>query len=221
MHISWRLWLRILLIVMAAMLIWVRFAPRRHPNQLINKPVTDLAATSPLNRPGGGESPENAYEVYSALYQARMQEPLAFAENSVTDIPQVNGSCLKPRTSDEREMTEAFVAANRQSHRWQQKFTIRQGYRLLPRGEVDHALTCLATHNRQDTAECENYKELRVVRFLGIPGFNQPHTRALVSVIKSCGGSCGSGGIFAVESKDGTWQRLPTTDFTRDCSWMY
>jgi hypothetical protein len=43
----------------------------------------------------------------------------------------------------------------------------------------------------------------------------------LVSVIKSCGHLCGSGGIFAVEKMGGTWQRSPNSDFTRDCSWMY
>ena len=32
----------------------------------------------------------------SALYQAPMQEPLVFSEDSLTDIPQVNGSCLRP-----------------------------------------------------------------------------------------------------------------------------
>ena len=32
--------------------------------------ITDLAATSPLNQPGGGVAPAEAYEVYSALYQA-------------------------------------------------------------------------------------------------------------------------------------------------------
>ena len=31
-----------------------------------------------------------------AFYQAPLQVPLPFAENSVTDIPQVDGSCLKP-----------------------------------------------------------------------------------------------------------------------------
>ena len=49
----------------------------------------------PLNQSGGGPAPADAYEVYSALYQAPMQEPLAFAEDSVTDIPQVNGNCLR------------------------------------------------------------------------------------------------------------------------------
>ena len=41
----------------------------------------------PMNAPGGGPAPEEAYEIYSALYQAPMPEALAFAENSVTDIP--------------------------------------------------------------------------------------------------------------------------------------
>jgi hypothetical protein len=37
---------------------------------------------------------------------------LVFAENLVTDIPQVNGSCLKPSTPEEREMTDVYVVAN-------------------------------------------------------------------------------------------------------------
>jgi len=174
----------------------------------------------PLNQPGGGVAPTEAYEVYSALYQTPMHELLVFSADSLTDIPQVNGNCLRPSTPQEREMTDAFVAANQQSHRWEQKFSIPQGYRLLPHSKLEQAQTCLATHMRDD-ARCESYKQLRYVRFLGIPGFDHAHTRALVSVIKSCGHLCGSGGIFAVEKAGGTWQRPVTTDFTRDCSWIY
>ncbi len=44
-------------------------------------------------------------------------------------------------------MTDAFVAANQQSHRWEQKFSIRQGYRLLAHNEVAQVQMCLATHS--------------------------------------------------------------------------
>lgn len=159
----------------------------------------------PLNQSGGGPAPAEAYDVYSALYQAPMPETLAFAEDSLTDVPQVNGNCLRPATPQEQEMTVAFVAANRQSHRWERKFSIPQGYGLVPQGDLGRA----------------DHKQFHYVRLLGVPGFNHAHTRALVSVIKSCGHLCGSGGIFAVEKMGGTWQRSPTTDFTRDCSWMY
>jgi hypothetical protein len=220
MHGSWRLWLRVLLVVIAVVLIWVRIASLHRPKTSATKPITDLAATSPLNQPGGGTVPAEAYEVYSGLYRTPMQEPLVFAQDTVTDIPQVDGSCLKPSTPEEHEMADDFVAANRQSHRWEQKFSIAQGYRLLSRSENAQAQSCLTTHGR-DVAACQNYKELRYVRFLGVPGFDRAHTRALVSVIKNCGGFCGSGGIFAVEKTAGTWQRSATTDFTRNCSWMY
>jgi hypothetical protein len=40
-------------------------------------------------------------------------------------------------------------------------------------------------------------------------------------VIRSCGAQCGSGGIFEVDKSGKTWQRSPTTAFTRDCSWIY
>jgi hypothetical protein len=210
----------VFLVVVAVALVRVRIASLRHAHTPATKPMTDLGATMPLNQPGGGVAPAEAYEVYSALYQAPMPEPLAFSEDSATDIPQVNGSCLRPATPQEHEMTDAFVAANQQSHRWEQKFSIAQGYRLLPHSELAQAQTCLATHGR-DAAQCENYKQLRYVRFLGVPGFDHAHTRALVSVIKKCGGMCGSGGIFAVEKMGATWQRSVTTDFTRDCSWMY
>jgi hypothetical protein len=219
MRISWRLWLRIILLVVAVVLVWTRFVGHRHP-KTVTQPITDLAATSPLNQPGGEAIPAEAYEIYSGLYQAPMQEPLVFAQNSVTDIPQVNGSCLKPSTPEEHEITDAFVAANRQSHHWDRHFSIAQGYRLLPHNEVGEVLSCLATHGR-DVTRCESYKQIKFVRFLGVPGIDHTHTRALVSVIKSCGGFCGNGGIFAVEKKGGTWQRSATTDFTRDCSWMY
>jgi hypothetical protein len=220
MRFSWRLGFRMLLVAVAVALLWVRIGSLRHARTPANKPMTDLGATMPLNQPGGGAAPAEAYEVYSALYQAPMHEPLAFSEDSATDIPQVNGSCLRPTTPQEHEMTDAFVAANQQSHRWEQKFSIAQGYRLLPHSELAQVQTCQATHGR-DAARCESYKQLRYVRFLGVPGFDHARTRALVSVIKNCGGMCGGGGIFAVEKVGGTWQRSVTTDFTRDCSWMY
>jgi hypothetical protein len=219
-QLSWRLWLRIGLVVIAVVLLLVRLAPFHRTKAPAQKAITDLAATSPLNQPSNGIAPADTYEVYSGIYQTPSPDPLAFAESSITDIPQVDGSCLKPSTAQEKEMTDAFVAANRQSHRWEQKFSIAQGYRLLPRAEVTDALNCIATHGR-DAGACESYKQLRYVRFLGVPGFDQAHTRALVSVIKSCGGDCGNGGIFAVEKSGDTWQRSPTTDFTRNCSWMY
>ncbi len=219
-HRSWRFWLRICLLGIAIVLLLVRLAPFRHVKAPPTQHIADLAATSPLNQPGDGVAPADAYEVYSGIYRTSSPDPLAFAENSITDIPQVDGSCLKPSTPEEHEMADAFVAANRQSHRWEQKFSIAQGYRLLPRAEIAKAQSCLATHGR-DAAACESYKQLRYVRFLGVPGFDQAHTHALASVIKSCGGFCGNGGIFAVEKIDGSWQRSPTTDFTRNCSWMY
>jgi hypothetical protein len=210
-----------LLFAMAAVtLLWVGIASLRHAKTPHTGPATDLGATMPLNQPGGGAAPTEAYAVYSALYQSPMQEPLVFSEDSLTDIPQVNGSCLRPASPQEHEMAGAFVAANQQSHRWEQKFLIPQGYRLLPHSELALAETCVATH-RREVASCESYQQLRYVRLLGVPGFNHAHTQALVSVIKSCGHLCGSGGIFAVEKTGGTWQRSATTDFTRDCSWMY
>jgi hypothetical protein len=201
MRISRQIWF--LLVVVAGTLLWLGIHSLRRPKTPM--PITDLGATMPLNQPGGGLVPTEAYAVYSALYQAPMQEPLVFSEDSLTDIPQVNGSCLRPTAAQEQEMTDAFVAANQQTHRWEQKFSIPQGYRLLPHSELTQ----------------ENYKQIRYVRLLGVPGFDHAHTRALVSVIKSCGHLCGSGGIFAVERMGGTWQRSATTDFTRDCSWMY
>ncbi len=204
-----------LVVVVAVLVVCVWIISAHHRKRII-----DLGVTMPLNEPGGGPVSAEAYEVYSALYQAPMHEPLAFSAESFADIPQVNGNCLRPAASQEQEMTAAFVAANQQSHRWEQKFSIPQGYRLLPRNKVAQAQICLATHDRESAA-CEDYKQLRYVRLLGVPGFDHAHTRALVSVIKSCGRLCGSGGIFAVEKTGGTWQRSQLTDFTQDCSWIY
>jgi hypothetical protein len=208
------------LLVLAVAVVWVWIAFLYRAKRQAGKPITDLEVSMPLNQAGGGPVPAEAYEVYSALYQAPMHEPLAFSGESFTDIPQVNGNCLRPASPQEQEMTDAFVSANQQSHLWEQKLSIAQGYRLLPRNEVEQAQICLATHTRDGPA-CEQYKQLRYVRLLGVPGFDHAHTRALVSVIKSCGHVCGSGGIFAVEKTSGGWQRSETTDFTRDCSWLY
>ena len=221
MRFSRALWLyAVLIAIVAVVFLGPRISPHHHKETLAPKAIPDLSVTSPLNQPGGGTAPPEAYEIYSALYQTPLQEPLVFAEDSVTDIPQVNGSCLKPSTPQEREMTGAFVAANQQSHQWERKFTIPEGYRLLPRSETAEAQTCLETQ-RSDAALCESYKQLRHVRFLGVPGLDNGHTRALVSVVKMCGGFCGSGGIFVVEKTGGTWRRSNTTNFTRDCNWMY
>ena len=65
------------------------------------------------------------------LSKEPMDEPLVFSEDSVTDIPQVNGSCLRPATAEQHELADAFEAANRQGHRWEAKFSIAQGYRLI------------------------------------------------------------------------------------------
>lgn len=220
MRLSPRLGFRLVLVAIAVVIICLRLVPHRHPRTPAHSPIPDLAATNPLNQPGGGAAPSEAYEVYSTLYQAPAGEPLVFADESRTDIPQVGGSCLKPSTADEHEMADAFVAANQQSHLWEQKFTIPQGYRLLAPNETAQAQACLQSHD-QSSASCAGFKQVQHVRFLGVPGFDHTHTHALVSVIKNCGGFCGSGGIFAVERTGSTWRRADTTDFTRDCSWAY
>ena len=140
MRISQRSWLWLTLAVIAAALVWSSISLQHHKETPATKAITDLSVASPLNQPGGGMAPVEAYEIYSSLYQAPMQEPLVFAEDSVTDIPQVNGSCLKPSTPQEREMADAFVIANQQSHRWEQKLTAPNGYRLLPSREAAEAL---------------------------------------------------------------------------------
>jgi len=206
--------------VIALAILLVRIGWQHRTGQPALQPIPDSSLTSPLNEPGGGAAPADAYEVYSALYQVSMQEPLVFSDDSVTDIPQVNGSCLQPSTPQEREVTDAFVAANRQSHRWERKFTIPAGYRLISRSEATVAQTCIETHF-QDPARCENFKQVAHVRFLGVPGFDRTHSRALVSIVKMCGTYCGAGGIFAVEKTGSSWHRAEATDFTRECSWMY
>jgi hypothetical protein len=219
MRLTPRLAFRLVLVLIALGLLWLRLVPRLMQRSRPHT-VNDLAVTSPLNQPGGGPAPADAYPVYSALYQAPSDEPLAFANASQTDIPQVGTSCLKPATPEERELSDAFQAANVQSHAWQQQFAIPQGYRLLSPAATAQARTCLQSHDKTSGA-CAPYSQLHHVRFLGVPGFDATHTHALVSVIKSCGGFCGSGGIFEVEKAGSGWERSPTTDFTRDCSWAY
>lgn len=184
------------------------------------KPVPDLSLTSPLNIPGGGAAPADAYDVYSRLYQGQQPEPLVFSDDSVTDIPQVNGSCLQPSTPAEREMTDAFTAANRQSHHWEARFDIPAGYKLLSGEQAGLAQECIAAHFR-DAARCSEFRGVQHVRFLGVPGFDTARTHALVSVVKMCGSFCGSGGVFEVEKAGGTWRRSAPSAFTQECSWMY
>jgi hypothetical protein len=213
-----RLFLIALLLVAAVVVVWKVSGLFRHANPAPSVP--DRAATSPLNMPGGGPAPADAYAIYSDLYKEPAGEPLVFSNDSITDIPQVNGSCLKPATPEERELAAAFEAANQQTHRWEEKFTVAQGYRLLTRSQASDAQVCIQTH-MQDSTKCAPYAQVRHVRLLGVPGFDQAHTHALVSVVKMCGRYCGNGGIFEVEKSGAGWKRSDPSDFTRECSWMY
>ncbi len=217
---SWRMGLRVVLAIVAACVLCWRLVPHHFSRPHGSGTVADLSVSNPLNQSGGGAAPAEAYPVYSALYADPQQEPLIFAEDSVTDIPQVGASCLKPSTAEEQEMNDAFVAANRQSRRWEPKFTIPAGYRLLTRAQSAQVQSCLDAHG-QDAATCAAWRDIRHVRYLGVPGFDHDHSHALVSVIKMCGSFCGSGGIFEVERAGSSWKRLPSTPFTSDCSWMY
>lgn len=212
--------IQVLVVLAAVVIAAIWLVPRRHRSQPKNS-IPDLSKTSPLNQAGGGDVPAEAYEPYSALYQQQpSDEPLVFAADSYADIPQLNGSCLHPATIQEHEMADAFAAANKQSHPWQRGFTIPQGYQLLTRAEVRQVESCLDTHG-ENRADCAKYKNIRHVRLLGIPGFDDSQTHALVSVIKEFGTARGNGGIFEVERIDRTWRRAETTAFTRDCSWIY
>jgi hypothetical protein len=213
------IWL--VLAALAVALLWMRQSVHNRSKAPGKPAIADLGVSSPLNQPGGDAAPAEAYEVYSALYETPAGEPLAFAADSMTDIPQVNGSCLRPQTTQEREMTDAFEAANRQSHRWENRFSIAAGYRILSHDEALHAQYCIVDGGQGRIKRCEDYRQLRHVRYLGIPGFDHTKTRALVSVVKECGGDCGSGGIFEVERVNGHWQRADASDFTRECNWMY
>ena len=220
MRLSPRTGFRLALLVIAVAILVLRLIPRHHANLLPHAVVPDRSVTSPLNRPGGGPAPAEAYQVYSDLYKTPSDEPLVFAAESRTDIPQVGASCIKPATPTEHQMSDAFVAANQQSHLWEQKFTIQQSYTVLSPADTAQAQACLQAHD-SGSARCATYKNVRHVRFLGVPGFDRSHTHALISVIRNCGGFCGSGGIFAVEKHGNSWVRSDTTDFDRDCSWIY
>ncbi len=219
MRVSRTLWLWASLAVVGLAVLTVRFIAPHHVEAPISKPIPDLSVTSPLNQRGGGAIPPDAYEVYSALYQAAQPEPLAFAEDSLTDIPQVDGSCLKPSNEKEREMADAFVVANKQSHRWEKRFSISSEYELLSAAESGAAEACI--ENRAQGSNCERYKMLRHVRYLGVPGFDHTHSKALVSVVRKCGKYCGAGGIFVVEKAGAVWRRSEASGFVRECSWMY
>src|SRR5437879_2123816 len=101
MRVAQTRWLWISLAVIAAGIVLVRVFSLHNSKRIERVAIPDLSSTSPLNQPGGGGISAEAYEVYSALYQQPQQEPLAFAEDSRTDIPQVNGTCLKPSTTQE------------------------------------------------------------------------------------------------------------------------
>ena len=179
----------------------------------------DRAVAEPLNQPGGGPLAEQAYTIYSDLYREPSGEPLAFAARTQTDIPQLDGSCLKPSTPGERQMVDAFEAANRHSHPVTQHFQIDAGYRVLDEKKASWAAYCIQAHF--PGKECEEFKDLKHVRWLGAPGVAPDGEHALVSVIRRCGQYCGVGGIFVAEKKDGHWRHAETGPLTKECSWMY
>jgi hypothetical protein len=220
MRFSKRIWLRVVVVVVAVLFLLARIGRQNHLFSPASKAVPDLALTSPLNQQGGSPVMAEPYQLYSDLYRDPVGEALVIADESEADIPQINGSCLQPSTQQERDMADAFEAANRQSHRWEQKFSIPQGYRLISRSDAAVAVDCLHTRFA-DATRCARFKGIGHVRYLGVPGFDSTHTRALVSVLKKCGRYCGSGGIFVAEKVDGKWRRADATGFTRDCSWMY
>ncbi len=213
MRASRHLWLTLALLAVAIVFLWNRFHDRKTR-------ITDLSVTNPLNQPGGGAAPNDAYDVYSGLYTSPLDEPLVLAQDSGTDIPQLNGNCLKPATPEEKQMADAFEASNRHSQHWDSRFTIPAGYRILPASELISAQNCLASHAENDP-RCASYKDVKHVRILGVPGFDATHTRALVSVLKKCGPYCGTGGIFEARKENGAWKRVDPTPFTSDCSWRY
>jgi hypothetical protein len=116
MRLSWRLGMRVLLVLVALTLAWRWIGLRWNAKSSATKPIAVLSATMPMNQAGGGVAPADAYEVYSVLYQAPMDEALAFGEGSVTDIPQVDGNCLKPTTANER--TGGIFAVEKTSGEW-------------------------------------------------------------------------------------------------------
>lgn len=206
----------------AAAIVWIAVTAHRDATRHFETPhpaIPDRAKTSPLNLAGGGPAPAEAYEVYSDLYRTSVDEPLIFAEDSVIDIPQLDGSCLHPSTAAEEQLVAAFEAANRQRHRWERRFR-QTAYNLASREEADRIRGCLDTA-RATGRDCAAYPGVRHVRYLGVPGFSPDGAQALVSVIRMCGADCGSGGIFAMKKAGGRWVRAESTGFTSDCSWMY
>ena len=199
MRASTRWWIGLSLAVVAAGIFFFRILSPHDTMPDARGTIPDLSVTSPLNQPGGGDVAAEAYEVYSALYQQPQQEPLAFAEDSRTDIPQVNGSCLKPSTPQEHEMADGICGCEPAKPPLGEKVHDSGWVSALSecRG-TQRPRSCLADRGRGG-ADCSPYQKLMHVRFLGVPGFDHTHTRALVSVMKMCGGDCGSGGIFEVE----------------------
>jgi uncharacterized protein YbdZ (MbtH family) len=116
--------------------------------ELAQKPWNSIVGAFGLLKPGITRA---AAESELTAIQSQI---LVFSNDSVTDIPQVNGSCLKTSTAQEHELTNAFEAANRQSQRWEQRFTIPQGYRLMSRSQAAETQACLDTHGK-DAARCD------------------------------------------------------------------
>ena len=102
--------------------------------------------------------------IYSALYQEKSNEPLAFANYTSTEQSATGRKLPETGAPYERGMAEAFEAANKQSHPWEQKFATAQGYRLLTARETNEAMECLEANSEAGEKaaalpQCAAYKD--------------------------------------------------------------
>ena len=169
------------------------------------------------------------YAVYSSLYQNGNSFEPGEVVGIAADIaaPFQEDYCLKPRTTEEKVMTDAAHRlakyVGRYHPEWDRNFDLGREYRLVPESDEKLALVCISICvNREKECtrpECAPYMKMRRLRRLSIPVFNADHTRAQVLIDRECGGLCGEGRMLILRRTSRGWQEEPNSFAL--CSWMY
>jgi hypothetical protein len=188
-------------------------------------PVCRAQNSSPGAKSQGALLPEDvareAYDLFSSIYRNSSSlapdEVLAIGQRVYSQTGDAR-QCVKPRTGEERLMLDNFIQLNQVPHVWEARFDFGRAYKLVGERETNEAIDCIHPVGRVAPKACEQYVNVRFVRFLSAPGFNRDRTRALFAFNRVCGGLCGNGTVLVYRKTARGWEEEPRTFAT--CLWV-
>ena len=181
--------------------------------------------SSPDAKSQGTPLPENvareAYDLFSSIYRnsgsLAPDEVLAIGQRVYAQTGDAR-QCVRPRTEEERLMLDNLRQLSQAPHVWEARFDFGRAYKLLGESEIPEAIDCIQPIGRVRPKACDQYVNVRYVRFFSAPGFNKDHTRALFALDRVCGGLCGDGTVFVYRKTARGWEQEPRTFAT--CVWV-